>query len=59
MPGFIFESPRTAGHVFHAEHQQPGGGDEEEEAAEAGEKAATVQEQGFCWHPDDDHDDTW
>ena len=48
MPEFIFESPRTAGHVFHAEHQQPGGGDEEEEAAEAGEKAATVQEQGFC-----------
>ena len=43
----IFEFPRTAGHVFHAEHQQPGGGDEEEKAAEAGEEVATVQEQGF------------
>ena len=43
----IFKFPRTAGYVFHAEHQQPGGGDEEEEAAEAGEEVATVQEQGF------------
>ena len=39
---FIFEFPRTARHVFHAEHQQPGGGDEEEEAAKTGEKAATI-----------------
>ena len=43
----IFKFPRTAGYVFHAEHQQPGGGDEEEKAAEAGEEVATVQEQGF------------